>query len=173
MNLASNRLNGDIPTSIYNPQFTKLLLGQNLLEGSIKSAVGLMTNLIDLELGPSNMTNGIPPELYTLTKLQTLSLPDSSFTGPLSLEGFTQLSNLRYLSLQRNAFTGPIPTAAIENMKDLMELRLFGNSLTGTISNQICADRGTDLLEISILLVDCNIECLGYNGCCIPCGDSR
>lgn len=102
----------------------------------------------------------IPDELSTLKNLTDLQFQDNLLTGPIpSTLGL--LTSLVSLQLQNNQFTGVIPTA-LDTLTVLNKLQLEGNSLTGTISESLCARRGDGLGQLSVLTVDCSVEC----SCC-------
>jgi hypothetical protein len=137
----------------------------NVLAGKISTLIGEMRNLTEFTIGSSLMSGSIPTELYQVTTLKVLDLHNSSFTGPLPESGFGNLTALRRFEVYMNDFTGTIPSIAIANMMDLEYLRLQDNDqLTGSITEEICAMRGTAPNQLQILIVGCNIDC--YLGCC-------
>lgn len=147
----------------------ELVVGENLLEGDIRTEIGRMINLTHYVVGPSRMQGSIPSLLFTLPNLQVLHLHNSAFSGTLSDAQFGKLSDtLRELWLQNNKFSGPIPIGAIQSMSNLEQLLLFGNSLLrGSIPLAVCERRGYGSGMISQLQVDCSISC--PQGCCMAC----
>ena len=84
-----------------------------------------------LNLGHSDLTGVLPPELGQLSRLQYLFLTSNQLAGSIPAE-LSQLSQLRELGLGRNQLTGPIP-AELGQLSELRELILQLNGLTGTI----------------------------------------
>ena len=96
-----------------------------------------------LELGDSELTGVIPPELGQLGQLQWLSLYDNELTGVIPPE-LGQLSQLQWLDLGGNMLIGSIPLA-LSRLSQLEWLDLSGNVLIGSIPlelSQLIALRG-------------------------------
>ena len=96
-----------------------------------------------LELGDSELTGVIPPELGQLSQLQWLSLYDNELTGVIPPE-LGQLSQLQWLDLGGNVLIGSIPPA-LGRLNQLEWLDLSGNVLIGSIPpelSQLIALRG-------------------------------
>ena len=84
------------------------------------------------ELG---LEGSIPPELYLLTTLRSLSLFANRLDGTISTS-IGQLQKLELLQLQNNDLSGPIPSE-IGSMKELTDVFFFSNPITGSIPSEI------------------------------------
>lgn len=96
-----------------------------------------------LELGDSELTGVIPPELGQLSQLEWLSLYDNELTGVIPA-ALGQLSQLEWLDLGGNVLIGSIPPE-LSRLNQLEWLDLSGNVLIGTIPpelSQLIALRG-------------------------------
>ena len=96
-----------------------------------------------LELGDSELTGVIPPELGQLSQLEWLSLYNNGLRGMIPPE-LGQLSQLEWLDLSGNVLIGTIPPA-LGRLSQLEWLDLGGNVLIGTIPpglSQLTALRG-------------------------------
>ncbi len=99
-----------------------------------------------LELGDSELTGVIPPELGRLSQLEWLSLYDNELTGSIPA-ALGRLSQLEWLDLSGNELTGSIPVE-LSQLTALRGLYLYGNELTGSIPvelSQLTALRGLRL----------------------------
>ena len=99
-----------------------------------------------LELGDSELTGMIPPELGQLSQLEWLSLYDNELTGSIPPE-LGQLSQLEWLDLGGNVLIGSIPPE-LNQLTALRGLYLYGNQLIGSIPlelSQLTALRGLRL----------------------------
>ena len=96
-----------------------------------------------LELGDSELTGVVPPELGRLRELEWLSLYDNKLTGSIPAE-LGQLSQLEWLDLGGNMLIGSIPPE-LGRLSQLEWLDLSGNVLIGSILlelSQLIALRG-------------------------------
>jgi hypothetical protein len=100
--------------------------------GTIPSALGQLTELVDLGLGALELTGTIPQALAALKGLTSgLDLSSNNLTG--TVPGWLKdLQGLRVLTLDHNKLTGTIPPA-LAAMKALVFVSLFANSLTGAV----------------------------------------
>ncbi len=113
---------------------TRLLLGDNGLEGRIPSELGDLSRLTDLQLNQDAIAGPIPPELGKLAELRILSLWGNHLTGAIPPE-IGALSNLTILWLSSNRLTGPIPE--LGGLAELRSLALHVNALTGSIPSEL------------------------------------
>mmetsp|Transcript_10011 Transcript_10011/g.23848 ORF Transcript_10011/g.23848 Transcript_10011/m.23848 type:complete len:866 (-) Transcript_10011:206-2803(-) len=81
LNLGYNDIEGEISSSISNTNLTHLLLGTNILEGTLPSQIGELTNLVQLDLSSNYLSGAVPNELASLSNLVALDL---SFNFDLS-----------------------------------------------------------------------------------------
>ncbi|CAA3008136.1 leucine-rich repeat 1-like [Olea europaea subsp. europaea] len=84
-----------------------------------------------LDLGNSNLSGHLVPELGKLEHLQYLELYKNNIQGKIPAE-LGNLKNLISLDLYNNNISGTIPPS-LGNLKSLVFLRLNDNKLTGPI----------------------------------------
>lgn len=102
LNLAFNKLQGEIPISLGNmSRLTSLYLFGNQLTGEVPCPA-LSSSLIGLDLS-DNMFNGtIPQCIGSLSKLESLDLSLNNFEGIITESHFFNLSQLQSLHLSSN-----------------------------------------------------------------------
>ena len=148
LNLTSNQLKGQIPSSLDELESLKWLsLGNNQLTGRVPPELAALTKLESLYLYRNQLTGTIPPELGTLSNLTTLSLHRNQLTGTIPPELGT-LSNLTTLSLHRNQLTGTI-SSELGRLSDLENLSLSHNRLTGAIPPVLAGLTKLQLVAVS------------------------
>ncbi|KAJ1265096.1 hypothetical protein BS78_08G052300 [Paspalum vaginatum] len=152
LNLSSNKLNGDVPTSMVD-SLAELVLSGNQLSGSIPPGLFKYGNLTLLDLSQNQLTGTVLDGFKSLSKLETLLLSGNNLTGaiPPSLSNVTTLSrfaanqnnftgllhswitqNVRMLDLSYNRLSGPIPPDFLSH-QGLQTVDLTSNMLQGTI----------------------------------------
>ena len=119
---------------------TELRLGSNGLTGTIPPEIGSLTELETLYLGAwaggnNNVAGNIPPELGNLGNLRSLKLANNELTGTIPPE-LSNLANLESLDLYNNELTGTIPPE-LGNLTSLRDLNLMDNELTGIIPTEL------------------------------------
>ena len=114
---------------------TGLDLDFKRLAGEISAELGLLTNLVELNLGGNRLTGKIPVELSGLTDLVALRLYSNRLTGEIPAE-LSKLTKLEALTLTHNQLTGEIPSE-LGNLSQLRTLNLFENQLTGEIPSEL------------------------------------
>eukprot|EP00592_Proboscia_alata_P012311 CAMPEP_0194387444 /NCGR_PEP_ID=MMETSP0174-20130528/92377_1 /TAXON_ID=216777 /ORGANISM="Proboscia alata, Strain PI-D3" /LENGTH=591 /DNA_ID=CAMNT_0039177639 /DNA_START=78 /DNA_END=1850 /DNA_ORIENTATION=+ len=103
-------LEGTLPSEIgYLTDLEYLELKDNLLTGTIPSTIGSLNKLKYLDISRNQLGGKIPNQLYKLKKLNDLHLWGNSLSGSLSSK-IGQLKELEYLSLDENELTGRLPT---------------------------------------------------------------
>ncbi|KAH9806237.1 putative LRR receptor-like serine/threonine-protein kinase [Citrus sinensis] len=93
--------------------------------------------VIGLLLQNNNISGGIPPQLGSLPKLQTLDLSNNRLSGVIP-GSFGQLNSLQYLRLNNNSLSGAFPVF----LAKISELAFFvaGNPLIcGSSSTNVCS----------------------------------
>lgn len=140
----------DTLNSLLEDRVVEINLYNNLLVGTIPSAIGNLTELkwlrldnLGQELSTFNQLEGeIPNEIGNLRKLEYLMLddnrslqPGNNFSGslPLSLWNCT---NLAWLGLSCNSFSGSLPSQ-IENLTQLQFLCLSDNNFSDSIPSEV------------------------------------
>ena len=131
-----NRLTGEIPPELGNPDLTRILnLNKNRLTGEIPSELDNLKLLEVLTLSGNRLTGEIPPELGNLKLLEALNLNGNKLTGEIPWE-LANLDRMRKLYLSGNSLNGPIP-AGLGKLQQLSNLDLSRNSLSGEIPPEL------------------------------------
>ncbi|KAJ6795163.1 receptor-like protein kinase precursor [Iris pallida] len=93
------------------------------------------SRVTDLSLDQAGYSGPLSSSVWSLPFLQTLSLADNRFSGPIPSPPPPALpSALRSVTLSRNSFSGEIPV--FPPAPSLQELSLDGNLLSGTIAGK-------------------------------------
>jgi Leucine-rich repeat (LRR) protein len=90
----------------------------------------------------------IPPAIFTLTNLVSLTLTDCQFNGPSIPAEVGKLVKLTGLFLIGNRFPGGLPDS-IGNLKNLNTLSLWNNQMTSIGSTRITLLKELDTLDLS------------------------
>ncbi|KAL3534786.1 hypothetical protein ACH5RR_003247 [Cinchona calisaya] len=112
-------------------QVTRVDLGNSNLSGHLVPDLGKLEHLQYLELYKNNIQGSIPVELGNLKSLISLDLYNNNLTGfiPHSLG---KLKFLVFLRLNDNHLTGPIPRS-LAGISSLKVVDVSNNDLCGTI----------------------------------------
>ncbi|KMS99625.1 hypothetical protein BVRB_1g021950 [Beta vulgaris subsp. vulgaris] len=100
-----------------------------------------------VELGNSQLTGQLAPELGQLANLQVLSLYNNNINGTVPQE-LGNLANLVRLDLSSNNLIGPIPNT-LGNLISLQNLNLNNNNLSGEIPRSLTAISSLNTLDLS------------------------
>ncbi|XP_074282138.1 receptor-like protein EIX1 [Silene latifolia] len=106
-------------------------LSYNMMNGSLPSSLGQLTNLNYLDLRDNLMNCSLPSSLGKLTNLNHLQLSNNEFKGRIPAS-FVNLSALTYLDLSNNTLSGLIPDF-IGHLTRIEHLDISSNSLHGTV----------------------------------------
>ncbi|RWR97274.1 MDIS1-interacting receptor like kinase 2-like protein [Cinnamomum micranthum f. kanehirae] len=150
LNISYNALYGEIPPSPFASwiNLVSLRLHNNLLiNGSIPSEIGILTNLRELRLSNNQISGSIPPSLGNLSNLVTLVVNENELSGPIPQE-IGNLTKLNQLILYYNNITGSIPST-FGRLTNLLLLQLQGNQLSGPIPQEIGNLNKMDQLDLS------------------------
>ncbi|XP_054782781.1 receptor-like protein EIX2 [Prosopis cineraria] len=155
LDLADNKISGSIPICLFNlkamtmdppshdqlaifcirtPYMTYIMGGDNLMlhaKGQELSYGESMHLLRFIDLSSNVMFGTIPPEIFTLIKVQHLNLSHNEFDGNISKE-IGNMKNLEALDLSRNQLSGEIPSSMGE-LSFLGTLNLSFNNFIGKI----------------------------------------
>lgn len=137
--LASNGLQGTIPSLSDLTELQILSLGSNKLSGSIPD-LSQFTNLVALDLDSNQLTGSIP-SLDATTTLEWLSLSNNELSG--QIPSLSSLTKLTVLDFSNNQLTGTIP--AVNTLSQLGSFSLSGNELSGSIPSLDALTEVTDL----------------------------
>ncbi|XVE63625.1 hypothetical protein DITRI_Ditri07aG0034600 [Diplodiscus trichospermus] len=111
-----------------------LSLGDNYLNNTISTQeLHLSSNVEELFLDYSHLSNNILESIGELTSLKTLTLSGCSLTGFLPTKGWCDLQNLEELDLSENALKGTIPSC-LNNLTYLYFLDISNNNFEVPIS---------------------------------------
>ncbi|KAK8959479.1 Somatic embryogenesis receptor kinase 2 [Platanthera guangdongensis] len=100
-----------------------------------------------LDLGNSNLSGHLVPDLGKLEHLQYLELYKNNIQGTIPTE-LGNLKNLISLDLYNNNFSGSIPSS-LGKMKSLVFLRLNGNKLSGRIPRELSGVSTLKVVDVS------------------------
>ncbi|OMP02522.1 hypothetical protein COLO4_11029 [Corchorus olitorius] len=142
LNLSSNQLSGDLPSSIRSCE--KVDLSRNMISGDISVMQNWEASLIYLDLSSNNLSGSLP-NLSHFEDLDVFILSNNFLVGtlPSLLDTCPRLS---VIELSSNQFSGPIPGSFFAS-KTVKNLNLSGNHLTGPIPLQ--GSRVNELLVMS------------------------
>ncbi|KAK8553538.1 hypothetical protein V6N13_062340 [Hibiscus sabdariffa] len=141
--------------------------------------LGVLTQLLDLNISLNSFSGELPVEIFTLTDLRTLDISGNNFSGqfPRGITGLrnlvhfdalsnsfsgslpvevTELESLKVLNLAGSYFDGPIPSS-YGSFKRLEYLHLAGNSLTGKIPPELGNLKTVTHMEIGYNFYEGNI----------------
>ncbi|KAK7286835.1 hypothetical protein RJT34_22125 [Clitoria ternatea] len=104
--LGSNHIKGILPNWMGQfKQLEQLDLSNNLLSGPISSTLGNLSSLKFLDVSFNFLNGSLPIDIGKLSKLEVLAIGNNPFSGMISEQSFTNLSNLKSLSLDSSEFT--------------------------------------------------------------------
>jgi hypothetical protein len=139
------------------------------LTGPIPTEIGILTNLIFLDLDFNALTGTLSSELLSLSTLTQLDLNNNQFTG--SINGIGVYPAMEFLQLHDNGFTGTVP-AAVGGFSGLVAFTLYETSISGVMPASVCELLETDVNGgvLRSLIADCvepnpNVIC----PCCTEC----
>ena len=125
-----------IPTVVGRLRHLKTLDLERIMGSTIPSELGsLHPSLTSLSLSGIGLSGSVPAELYSLSKLEYLSLGDApSLRGQIPSE-IGLLTLLTGLSLSASGFTGTLPSE-MALLTDVNWLSLWNTNVTGTIPSE-------------------------------------
>ncbi|KAG2240653.1 hypothetical protein Bca52824_097148 [Brassica carinata] len=159
LDLAGNRITGEIPTDIGNSpssipssltslaELKHLELTENGISGEIPADFGSLKMLSRALLGRNELTGSLPESISGMDRCSLLNLDCNSLTGPIP---GSLLSNSGYgvLNLSRNALEGSIPDV-FGSTTYFVALDLSYNSLSGRIPDSLTSAKFVGHLDIS------------------------
>ncbi|CAB9526560.1 LRR receptor-like serine threonine-protein kinase [Seminavis robusta] len=115
--------------------------------GPIPTEVGLLTDLVDLELLRTNMTGPLPSELGLLKKFEILTLGGKGITGTLPTE-LGQASSFTKLLIAGTNIAGTFPTE-YGNLVNLDKFAVDRNMISGTLPVTYAAWNKLDSISVN------------------------
>jgi len=110
---------------------TRVDLGNSNLSGNLVPELGHLEHLQYLELYKNNIQGTIPAELGNLKSLISLDLYNNNITGNIPRE-LGMMKSLVFLRLNDNHLTGPVPRE-LTKISSLKVIDVSNNDLCGTI----------------------------------------
>mmetsp|Transcript_33779 Transcript_33779/g.50085 ORF Transcript_33779/g.50085 Transcript_33779/m.50085 type:complete len:1024 (-) Transcript_33779:245-3316(-) len=134
--LGGDVVKGTIPPEIlFLTDLLALELVSSNLEGTLPTTIGECTSLVDLTIMSTNIEGTIPSELGLLSALETVDLSDNNLGGTIpTFLGL--LASLEIIDLSGNRLSGRIPDFAGQWI-NLAGLILWNNTLTGLIPSDL------------------------------------
>ncbi|KAM0851365.1 hypothetical protein ACQ4PT_052473 [Festuca glaucescens] len=147
LNLSLNNFSGELPAgdslAAGLPRVATLALSFNYFNGSLPDTMGVLAELMTLDLSSNALTGVIPPLLCPRTgtsKLEALYLQNNYLTGGIP-PAISNCANLQSLNLGLNYINGSIPTS-LGDLHLLRDLMLWENALEGEIPTSLAGARG-------------------------------
>lgn len=106
------------------------LLAANNMTGTLPPELGLLEELVELELFNNQIQGNLPQKMIHLRKLTHLAIQGNSLNGPIP-EWINRLQSLTVLAMGSNNFIGTLPSSLAQ--LSLIELFLNDNKLSGDI----------------------------------------
>ncbi|PQQ17892.1 somatic embryogenesis receptor kinase 1-like [Prunus yedoensis var. nudiflora] len=114
-----------------NNHVIRLDLGNSNISGSLGPELGELKHLQYLELYRNDISGKIPKELGKLKSLVSMDMYGNRFEGKIP-KSFSKLKSLRFLRLNNNKLTGSIPRELV-SLSNLKVFDVSNNDLCGTI----------------------------------------
>ncbi|KAH7858318.1 hypothetical protein Vadar_022355 [Vaccinium darrowii] len=139
LNLAYTGLQGTLDhlNFSYFPRLLRLNLKVNRLNDIIPANIGLLSNVVYLDLSTNSFSGTIPLSIANLTKpnLTHIDLSHNNLQGKI-LPTWAECKNLIFLNFGGNSIGGEIP-AEISQLNQLQELDISSNNISGRIPAQV------------------------------------
>ncbi|MXW56449.1 MAG: hypothetical protein F4Z59_07215 [Gemmatimonadales bacterium] len=128
-----SQLQGSIPSQLGNLKRLRVLQIYEIpmLSGPIPEELGLLTELVLLEIHDTSINGVIPASFASLKKLRALNLQHNRLTGPLPAE-LGQQSSIQEIELNNYRLDGPLPPE-IGSLERLQWLSIENNVLSGPV----------------------------------------
>lgn len=168
MEIESNYLSGAIPSALGKlPNLVYVYARGNLLTIQLSKMLVLNSYpaLFSLWLDGNVVQGTIPTVIGTLTNLASLSVTNSSLTGPIPTE-IGNLVNFQRVWLYSNKLVGSIP-AQLSKLSKLEVFEIYNNSITGIMPSNVCQSVAASKYQYKALTADCSkVKC---DQCCTTC----
>ena len=137
----------DVFDSCTGQVYQYLILPERNLIGTLPPEIGMLTLLVELDLGTNQLQSGIPTEIAFLSNLEALWLYGNRFDGMIPTELGT-MSQLFILDLESNDLSNTIP-AHLSKLALLTELWLNRNRLSGLFPEWVSTLENLEVLYLS------------------------
>ncbi|VFQ89279.1 unnamed protein product [Cuscuta campestris] len=132
-NVSNNSLSGGIPKTLFGRlnQPRVLDLSHNLINGSIPSEIGKAVMLQELNLEGNLLSGVIPTDIQTCSSLTSLVLSQNRLTGRIPF-ALAKLTNLEIVDLSFNNISGTLPRE-LSGLTRLISFNVSHNHLQGQL----------------------------------------
>jgi hypothetical protein len=153
--ISENKLHGEIPEVVWNSwqELSSLLLFNNVLNGTLSTTIGLLTDLEDFRGQNNQFSGSIPSELGELQQLLYFAVSDNMLQGSLPSELGNAQQFLSFF-VSGNRLTGAIPTQ-VGLWKGMWYFDLSNNN---GITGQLPTELGTMSRLLSVDLSNTSVE---------------
>ncbi|CAH2046270.1 unnamed protein product [Thlaspi arvense] len=145
LTISNSKLSGKIPKSFHS-NLTYVDLSNNLLRGTIRTSITLLSGLKSLNLSHNSLSGQIHYGIGDLIWLKNLSLASNELSGPIP-NSISSMPELTHLDLSRNQLNGTVPSFFSE-MKNLKHLKLADNSFHGVLPFNESFIKSLEVFEI-------------------------
>ncbi|KAL5713534.1 hypothetical protein ACHQM5_015600 [Ranunculus cassubicifolius] len=169
IDISSNFIQGQIPTNIGDilPKLSYFNVAGNKLDGTIPSSLGVKT-LAGIDLSSNNFTGELPESLaLNPMELTTLIVSNNRLQGPIS-PAFFNITLMTIFCLNNNQFSGSLPNDIV-GLLIVFKFDLSGNNISGRIPNWIgnmtaslTLDLGDNSFSGPIPTSLCNLEAVQH-----------
>ncbi|KAL6201770.1 hypothetical protein ACLB2K_025482 [Fragaria x ananassa] len=139
-----------------------LKLSENMLEGELPAALGMIENLKKLDLHSNQLSGPIPQSIGNLSSLKTLNISDNHMNGSIP-ESLGELSQLVFLDLSSNSWEGNLTEAHFRTLTKLKSFAVSTDRPMSLIFN-VAHDWVPPFQLVSVSIVNCGIS-YQRNGC--------
>ncbi|KAJ3672514.1 hypothetical protein LUZ60_007235 [Juncus effusus] len=135
LDLSSNYIHGDLPHCWPNT-LQVANLANNKINGTIPSSISSLNMLSVLQLNNNSLTGLLPSGMQFCKNLSIIDLGENEFYGQIPEWLGETLPNLNILRLRSNFFHGNIPSQVVHH-RNLQVLDLADNNLFGSIPQNL------------------------------------
>ena len=157
LNLANNRLEGELPQCFEPRRVNTLILSNNMLSGNLQTILDAYTELYILDLAWNNFTGIIPEAIAKFTRLSHLNLAGNSISGALP-QNWSTLMGMHQGVFQDMADNNANMSVTMKGQEryyydlatyDMVSIDLSSNYLTGGIPEELASLGGVINLNLS------------------------
>eukprot|EP01025_Chloroclados_australasicus_P028198 TRINITY_DN2797_c0_g3_i1.p1 TRINITY_DN2797_c0_g3~~TRINITY_DN2797_c0_g3_i1.p1 ORF type:complete len:1370 (-),score=193.24 TRINITY_DN2797_c0_g3_i1:641-4750(-) len=147
LNLASNRISGNLTCDLANDELRLFMLSDNLLEGTLPECILAIKELRELILGKNFLTGTLPP-LPKDSQVSFIAVNEQFGEEKMSgvLPAIEEAEELLLLWVYNNQFEGPLP---ILQNPFVREIHCGGNQFTGEIPEEYASYKELRYLNLT------------------------